>query len=148
VKVVLRDDVASLGRKGDLVEVSDGYARNYLVPQGLALTASDGAVGQAESMRRSRTVRDKKERDGAEATAKRLSGGKVTITARAGDDGRLFGSVTGPNIAEAIEAQLGVEVDRRRLVLDEPLKELGPHDVPIRLHTDVTAVVQVEVVAG
>jgi large subunit ribosomal protein L9 len=148
VKVVLRDDVPSLGRKGDLVDVSDGYARNYLVPQGLALTASNGSVGQAEAMRRSRSVSDKRERDGAEATAKRLSGGKVTITARAGDDGRLFGSVTGSAIAEAVEAQLGVEVDRRRLVLDEPLKELGPHDVAIRLHADVTAVVQVEVVAS
>jgi large subunit ribosomal protein L9 len=148
VRVVLRDDVPSVGRKGEVVDVADGYARNYLVPQGLALAATSGAVDQAESMRRSRQVRDTKEREGAEATAKRLSGGRVSITARAGDDGRLFGSVTSAMIAEAVEAQLGIDVDRRKLGLDEPLKDLGEHEVPIRLHADVTAVIHVDVVTG
>ena len=148
MRIVLRDDVPSVGRKGEVVDVADGYARNYLVPQGLALAATSGAVGQAETMRRSRQVRDTKEREGAEATAKRLSGGRVSITARAGDDGRLFGSVTSAMIAEAVEAQLGIDVDRRKLGLDEPLKDLGEHEIPIRLHSDVTAVIHVDVVTG
>jgi large subunit ribosomal protein L9 len=147
MKIVLRSDVVNLGRKGDLVEVADGYARNYLVPKGLAIQATPGVARQAEAMRRSRTVRDTREREGAQATATQLGSRRVQITARAGESGRLFGSGTTTDVAEAVEAQLGVKLDRRRLHLDEPIKSLGVHEVPVRLHTEVETIVTIEVVA-
>jgi len=146
VKVVLRADVENLGRKGDLLDVSDGYARNFLVPRGLALRASKGAAKQAEAMRRNRAAREERERAAAEELAGRLTG-PVQVKARAGEGGRLFGSVTSADIAEAVLAQHGVELDRRRLELDEPLKELGTAEVPVRLHAEVVATLTVEVVA-
>jgi large subunit ribosomal protein L9 len=145
---VLREDVDNLGRKGDLLEVADGYARNFLVPRGLALKASKGIVKQAESMRRNRETRELRDRGGAEEVAARLAGVKLEIRARAGEGGKLFGSVTGADIADAVLAQAGVELDRRKIELAEPLKELGPAEVAVRLHPDVTATLQVEVVAG
>jgi large subunit ribosomal protein L9 len=148
MRVLLRGDVENLGKKGDLVDVADGYARNYLVPRGLAIRATPGAQKQADAMRRNREMHERKTREAAEALATRLAGGTVEIRARAGEGGRLFGSVTATDIADAVEAQFGVEIDRRRLVLDEPLKELGAVDVPLRLHTDVDAVVKVAVVAA
>ena len=148
MKVVLRDDVENVGRKGDLIEVTDGYARNYLVPRGLALKASAGSQKQADAMVRSRAARDRRERESAEAVAAQFSGRTISIKARAGGEGRLFGSVTASDIAEAVQKQTGAEIDRRRLALDEPLKELGGVDVQIRLHPDVVATVHVEVEAA
>lgn len=147
MKIVLRSDVANLGRKGDMVDVADGYARNYLVPKGLAMQATRGVTRQAEAMQRSRTVRDTKEREGAEALARQLAAKRVQISARAGEGGRLFGSVTSADVAEALEAQTGIAIDRRKLHLDEPIKTLGVHEVPVRLHADVSPVITVEVVA-
>ena len=147
MKVVLREDVANLGNKGDLVEVADGYARNYLVPKGLALKASRGAEKQAESMRRNRDARDRRDREAAEAIASQLSGRSVTVLARAGEGGKLFGSVTAADIAEAVQRDFGVEIDRRKLGLDEPLKELGTTELPLRLHPDVVATLTIEVTA-
>jgi large subunit ribosomal protein L9 len=148
VKVVLREDVDTLGHKGDIVEVADGYARNFLVPRGLAMKASKGVVAQAEAMRRNRAARDAREREGAEEIAGRLSGSRVTVTARAGEGGKLFGSVTSADVAEAIASAAAAEIDRRSVQLDEPLKELGEVEVPVKLHPEVTATVTVEVVAG
>jgi large subunit ribosomal protein L9 len=147
VRVVLRRDVENLGTKGDLVEVADGYARNYLVPKGFAIKATPGAQKQADAMKRNWEAQERKTREAAEALAGRLAGGTIEIKARAGEGGRLFGSVTTTDIADAVQAQLGVEVDRRRLELAEPLKELGVAEVPLRLHTDVVATVKVAVVA-
>jgi large subunit ribosomal protein L9 len=147
VKIVLREDVDNLGRKGDLLEVADGYARNYLVPRGLALKATKGIVKQSESMRRGREVREARDRTEAEELAGRLGSARVEVKARAGEGGRLFGSITSNDIADALTAQTGIEIDRRKLVLDEPLKALGPAEVELRLHPEVTAKVQVEVVA-
>jgi large subunit ribosomal protein L9 len=147
MKIVLRVDVANLGRRGDLVDVADGYARNYLVPRGLAIQATSGAVRQADSMRRARQVRDSSEREGAEAMAGQLGAGRVQITARAGEGGRLFGSVTSSDVAEAVASQTGVQLDRRKVHLHEPIKTLGVHEVPVRLHTDVEATITVEIVA-
>jgi large subunit ribosomal protein L9 len=147
MKVVLRADVENLGNKGDLIDVADGYARNYLVPRGLALRATAGIQRQADAMRRSRDARDRREREAAEGVAARLSGRTVTLPVRAGEGGRLFGSVTAADITHAVSQQLGIEIDRRRLGLDEPLKELGATEVPVRLHPDVVASLQVEVVA-
>lgn len=147
MKIVLREDVENLGKKGDLVDVADGYARNYLVPRGLALRATTGIQKQADAMRRNRDAKDRRAREAAEAVASQLSGRTVTITARAGEAGKLFGSITAADIAEAVQGQLGVEIDRRRIGLDEPLKELGSVELPVRLHPDVTAQVTVEVSA-
>ena len=148
MKVVLREDVENLGRKGDLIEVRDGYARNFLVPRGLALKATKGIVKQSESMRRAREAREERDRGQAEELLARLNSTRVEVRARAGEGGRLFGSITAADVADAISAQLGMEIDRRKLVLDEPLKVLGPAEVELRLHPEVTAKVQVEVIAG
>jgi large subunit ribosomal protein L9 len=148
MRIVLREDVDNLGRKGDLLEVADGYARNYLVPRGLALKASKGIVKQAESMRRSREVREVRDRAAAEEVAAKLSGARVEIKARAGEGGKLFGSVTASDVADAVLAQSGVELDRRKIELDEPLKELGAAELTVRLHSGVDATIHVEVVAG
>jgi large subunit ribosomal protein L9 len=148
VRVVLRDDVENLGQKGDLVDVADGYARNYLVPRGLALKASAGSEKQADAMRRNREARERRERESAQALAAQFEGRTITIKARAGGEGRLFGSVTATDIAEAVQKQTGAEIDRRKLALDEPLKELGGIDVQVRLHHDVVATVHVEVEAA
>jgi large subunit ribosomal protein L9 len=147
VKIVLRADVETLGSKGDLLDVSDGYARNYLVPRGLAMRATKGVVKQAEAMRRNRAARDARDREAAQAVADQLAGRRIEITARAGEGGRLFGSVTSNDIATAVHARVGVEIDRRHLSLPEPLKELGPAEVPLRLHPEVEVALQVEVVA-
>lgn len=148
MRLILRADVGGVGKKGDIVEVSDGYGRNYLLPKGLALRATQGAESQATAMRRSRDVKDARDRAAAEEVAKRLVPAVITIPARAGSEGRLFGSVTANDIAEAVADQTGIDLDRRKLVLDEPIKSVGVHQVPAKLHTDVEFPVTVEVVAG
>jgi large subunit ribosomal protein L9 len=148
MRIVLRDDVENLGHKGDIVEVKDGYARNYLVPRGLAIKATAGIVKQAEAMRRTRQQREARDREAAEALAQRLQAQPITVVAHAGAGGKLFGSVTAIDIAAALQAQLGVEVDRRRIEIDEPLKEVGSAEVRIRLEAGVDATATVEVVAG
>ena len=147
MKVILRDDVRNVGKKGDIVDVAAGYARNYLVPKGLAMNASAGTVTQAASMRRSRDVKDAKERGAAEEIAKRLVPSVITLKAKAGPEGRLFGSVTTADIVSAVSEQTGIELDRRQLHLDEPIKATGTHTVPAKLHADVEFPVTVEVSA-
>jgi large subunit ribosomal protein L9 len=147
MKIVLRDDVANLGQKGDVVDVADGYARNYLVPRGFAIKAENGVVKQAEAMRRNRSARELREREAAETLASRFTGRTLSVPARAGEGGKLFGSITAADIVAALQEQFGVELDRRRLGLDEPLKELGTVELPIRLHTDVVATLTVDVVS-
>ena len=147
MKVVLRDDVEKLGLKGDIVDVADGYARNFLVPRGLAIRAEAGVVRQADAMRRNRSAREQRDREAAQALADRLGGRTLSIAARAGEGGKLFGSITAADIVAAVQEQLGVEIDRRRLGLDEPLKELGVVELPVRLHSDVVATLTIDVVA-
>jgi large subunit ribosomal protein L9 len=146
VKVVLRDDVDNVGRKGDLIEVTDGFARNYLVPRGLAMKATKGVVQQAEAMRRNREARDAREREVAQALADQLTGQRIELRARAGEGGRLFGSVTSADVVDAVRAQTGVELDRRKTQLADPLKELGAVEIPVKLHTDVEVTLTVDVV--
>jgi large subunit ribosomal protein L9 len=148
VKLVLRSDVAQVGKKGDIVDVADGYGRNYLVPKGLAFPASPGVEAQATAMRRSRDVRDATDRAAAQEVATSLVPKVVTITARAGAEGKLFGSVTSHEIIDAVAAQTGVELDRRQVHLDEPIKTLGTHLVPAKLHAEVEFPITVEVVAS
>ena len=147
MKVVLREDVEKLGRKGDLLEVADGYARNYLVPRGLAIVATKGVVQQASSMRRNRQIRDDRDKEAAQELATRLTLSPVQVTARAGEGGKLFGSVTSADIVAAVKSQTRVELDRRKVNLAEPLKELGSAEVSVQLHTEVTVLLAVEVVA-
>lgn len=147
MKVVLRTDVDRLGKRGDILDVADGYARNYLLPRGHAIAASDGVVTQAAAMRRSRDLRDAKDRESAEVVARTLVSKVVTIPARAGTEGKLFGSVTATEITEAVQAQAGVELDRRKLQLDEPIKTVGTHQVIVKLHSDVQFPLSIEVVA-
>ena len=145
MKVVLRADVTELGKKGDVLDVADGYARNFLVPRGLALKASDGAIAQAQAMRRARDVRDASERVAAEEIARQLVPKVITITARAGGEGKLFGSVTAVDVVEAVEAQSGIVLDRRKVHIDEPIREVGTHRVTAKLHSDVEFPITVEV---
>jgi large subunit ribosomal protein L9 len=148
MKVILRADVDTVGKRGDIVDVRDGYARNYLVPKGLAIRATPGAEQQAAAMRRARDVRDAQDRSAAEEIASRLVPKTITVAARAGTEGRLFGSITSTDIVEAVAAQAGIEIDRKRVHLAEPIKTLGTHLVPAKLHTDVEFPITVEVVAG
>jgi large subunit ribosomal protein L9 len=147
MKVVLREDVDHLGHKGDLLEVADGYARNFLVPRGLAMKATKGVVAQANAMRRSRSARDARDQAAAEDVATRLGTATIKVSVRAGEGGKLFGSVTSSDVAEAVRAQTAVEVDRRTIDLPEPIKELGSAEVPVRLHPEVIATLHLEVVA-
>jgi large subunit ribosomal protein L9 len=148
MRVLLRDDVQGVGRRGDIVEVAGGFARNFLLPNGKALKATDAMESQAQSMRRGRDLRDARDRDAASAQAEVLSGRTLTITARSGAEGRLFGSVTAQDLADALTEQTGAVIDRRRIHLEEPIKSVGTHVVPVRLHADVEAEITVEVVAA
>jgi large subunit ribosomal protein L9 len=148
VKVILRADVSGLGKRGDIVEVSKGYARNFLEPRSLAFPASEGATEQAQAMRRARDLKDAKDREGAEEIAKVLVARTIEVAARAGQGGRLFGSVTSSEVAEAVAAQTGIELDRRDLQMEEHIKELGTHHVTAKLHSDVQFPITIEVVAS
>ena len=148
MKLVLRADVNQVGKKGDIVDVSDGYGRNFLLPKGLAFVASNGVEDQAAKMRQSRDQRDASDRAAAQEVATSLVPKIVTITARAGAEGKLFGSVSVAEIADAVAEQTGVTIDRRNLHLDEPIKTTGTHLVPAKLHAEVEFPITVEVVAS
>jgi len=147
VKVILRDDVDGVGKRGDIVEVADGHARNLLLPKGLAMKASPGAEAQAAGMRRSRDTKDAAERSAAQDIATKLVPTRITLTARAGAEGKLFGSITTTDIAEAVAAQTGIELDRRNLHVDEPIKSLGEHAAVARLHAEVEFPITLDIVA-
>lgn len=146
MEVILREDVPNLGTVGDIVKVKPGFARNYLLPRGLAVAADKRSIGVLEHQKR--LVADKRERDrrAAETVAQRFSSLRLTIKARAGEEGKLFGSVTNIDVERAL-AQAGIEVERRRIRLDEPIKAVGEHVVPIHLGVGVTTQVTVVVEA-
>jgi large subunit ribosomal protein L9 len=148
VKVLLRDDVAGVGRRGDIVKVAGGFARNFLLPEGRAILASDGVEGQAEQMRRGRDLREAQDRGAAEAQATILAGAVIAIEARAGAAGRLFGSIGPADVVKAVQAQKGVEIDAKHVVLAEHIKEVGSFDVTVELFPGVATVVTVEVTAA
>lgn len=147
MKLILRADVDGLGRFGDLVEVADGYARNYLVPKGLAMKATAGATAEAQAMRAARAQRLAETRADAEAQAAVLAPTVITIGARSGDGVRLFGSVTSTEVAAAIAESTGIEVDRKHLTVDPAIKTVGTHSVTAHLHPEVDVAIVVEVVA-
>jgi len=145
VKVLLREDIVGVGRRGDIVKVASGFARNYLLPEGRAIVASQGVEGQAERMRHKRDLQEAQDRSAAESQAAALAGAVVPIAARAGGGGRLFGSIGPGDVSEAIKASKGIEVDRRHVVLPEHIKETGTFEVTVELFRDVTVVLTVEV---
>jgi len=146
IEVILREDVESLGKTGELVRVKPGYARNYLLPRGLAFEATEGNKKRIAAETRAKTVRSQAERVEAERVAATLSGVTLALTGKAGEEGKLFGSITTQDIAEALAAQ-GHPVDRRRIELEHPIKTLGHHTVAVRLHPEVHAEVHVSVTA-
>jgi large subunit ribosomal protein L9 len=148
VKVLLRADVPGVGRRGDIVKVAGGFARNFLLPEGRAIVATEGVAGQAEQMRKGRDLREAQDRTAAEAQATLLAGATIPLAARAGGAGRLFGSIGPAEVADAIKAAKGVEVDRKHIVLPEHIKETGSFEVTVELFNDVSTVVTVEVSAA
>jgi large subunit ribosomal protein L9 len=132
MKVLLRSDVDGVGKRGDIIDVAGGFARNYLLPTGRAIVAGGGVEAQAEAMRRSRDLRDAKDRESSETVARRLVGTTITIPARATGE-RLFGSVSAADVLRHVEDQTGAVVDRKFLVLDEPLKTLGEHSIRVEM---------------
>ena len=146
IEVILREDVKSLGRAGELVRVRPGYARNFLLPKGLAYEASEGNKKRIAAETKARTTRLEAGKVEAQAFAARLAAVNVTLTGKAGEEGKLFGSVTAQDVADALAKQQ-IQVDRRRIELEHPIKTLGSHAVVVRLHPEVHAEVRVQVVA-
>jgi large subunit ribosomal protein L9 len=148
MRVLLRDDVVGVGRRGDIVKVAGGFARNFLLPEGRAIVATDGVGGQAEQMRRGRDLREAKDRGAAEAQATILAGAVIPLAARAGGGGRLFGSIGPAEVVSAIRATKGVEIDRKHVLLTDHIKEVGSYDITVELFTGVATVVTLEVTAA
>jgi large subunit ribosomal protein L9 len=148
MRVLLRDDVVGVGRRGDIVKVAGGFARNFLLPEGRAIVATDGVGGQAEQMRRGRDLREAKDRGAAEAQATILAGAVIPLSARAGGGGRLFGSIGPAEVVSAIRATKGVEIDRKHVLLTDHIKEVGSYDITVELFTGVATVVTLEVTAA
>ncbi len=146
MKVILTNDVADLGVKGDVVDVAAGYARNYLVPRSLAVKATDGSLQQAASMRRVREELEQRELAEAEGLGEALVGTRVVIAARAGDEGKLFGSIGAGDISEAIKKFTGVDVDQRMIGVEAPIKEIGLHEVNVQPHPKVVFPVTLDVI--
>jgi large subunit ribosomal protein L9 len=145
-KVVLRADVSGVGKKGDILDLADGFARNYLVPRGQAIVASAGIEAQANAMRRSRDVKDGREREAAEQVARTLVPAVIALKAKtSGSQGKLFGSVTTADIVEAVAAQTGIALDKRDIHLNEHVRTLGTHQAQVKLHADVQFTVTIEV---
>ena len=147
VKLILTEDVPSLGEAGDVVNVKPGFARNFLLPQGKAVPATDAKVKEIEHHKRVIAERVARERKQLEGERERLERVELKIAANAGEEGKLFGSVTSAQVAELLEAR-GFSIDRRKIQLDEPIKELGDHVVAVRLHRDVVARVRIKVSAA
>jgi large subunit ribosomal protein L9 len=145
MKVILRTDVEDVGHKGDVIEVADGYGRNFLIAKGFALKATAGTEKQAELMRRSRELRDAEDRSVAEEMAGRLASNTLRIAAKAGEGGKLFGSVTTADISLAAIEQAGVELDRKIINIPEPIKTLGTHSITAKPHPQVEFAISVEV---
>lgn len=145
MEVILRTHVEKLGDRGEIVKVADGYARNYLLPRKLALLATDGNKRHVERERKIVEARELQEKAQAEAFAARLTAVDITIARRVGDTEQLYGSVTSGDIADLLKSK-GVEVDKRKLILPEPIKAIGDYDVPLKLHREVTIQLKVHVV--
>lgn len=137
MKLILTADVKDLGKRGDVVDVADGYARNYLMPKSFAIKANEGALQQAESIREARIEAERKAKEEAEAIATQLVGSRVVIAAQAGDEGQLYGSVTMADVVEGIKRFTGIELERHHVSVAAPIKAIGLHEIQIKVHPDV-----------
>ncbi|MDH7577353.1 MAG: 50S ribosomal protein L9 [Bacillota bacterium] len=146
MKVILKEDVKNLGKKGDLIEVAEGYGRNYLIPRGLAVPASEGKLKETALIQEGRAKKEARAQKEAEAAAAKLKDLTLTISSRAGEGGKLYGAVTSRDIARELENVLGRAVDKRKIELSEPIKTLGTHPVLLRLHPGVEVKIKVCVV--
>jgi large subunit ribosomal protein L9 len=147
MRIVLQKEVEKLGVPGDVVDVADGYARNYLIPRKLAVRATRGGVKHAESMKQAHEARVEKAVAEARELSGRLTASPLRLGARAGEDGRLFGSITANHVADELQRVTGVDIDKRRINLPDPIRSVGTHEVQVHLHPEVEATVTVEVVA-
>jgi large subunit ribosomal protein L9 len=147
MKVLLRSDIKGIGRRGDIVNVSPGHARNFLLPNDLAIVANAGTIAQAEVMRKSREQQIAADRESARLVAASLSSTVIKIAAKAGNEGRLFGSINAAEIAKAVLDQTGVTIDRKNIQVETPLRQLGEHSVSAEIFSDVVATLKLEIVA-
>ena len=145
MKIILKQDVPNLGDAGEIVDVADGYGNNYLMPRGMAMRVTKGAIADAEAISRTRRKREAKNLAEAEERKSALEQRQVIVAANAGEDGTLYGSIGTSAIAKAVRDQLGIPVDRRRITLERPLKELGEHEVAVRVHRELSATIKVVV---
>jgi large subunit ribosomal protein L9 len=148
MKLIVTQEVDGLGAPGDVVEVKDGYARNYLVPRGLAIRWTKGAAKQIDTIKKAREVRDVRDLSYAQEIKSQIEGLSVTLRAKAGASGRLFGAVSVADIAAAVRSSGGPDIDKRRVIVPEPIKSVGAHQVSVRVHEEVTATVNLDVVAS
>jgi len=146
MKLILLEDVQDLGHRGEVVDVSDGYARNYLVPKAKAVKATAGALAQAEAMKQARIDAERKALEDAQTLATNLTGTRIVVAARSGDEGRLFGSIGDGDVVEAIKKFTGVDVDRKIVSISEPIKEIGLHEISIAPHPEVAFSVTLDVI--
>jgi len=147
MKVLLRSDIKGIGRRGDIVNVSSGHARNFLLPNDLAIVANAGTIAQAEVMRKAREQQIAADRESARLVASSLSTTVIKIEAKAGNEGRLFGSINAAEIAKAVLDQTGVTIDRKNIQVETPLRQLGEHSVSAEIFSDVVATLKLEIVA-
>lgn len=145
IKILLTKDVDTLGKAGEVRRVAQGYARNFLFPRGLAMLPTDGAVRHVEIMKRADNKRNAKATADAQALAEKLGATALSFKAKVGEQGRLYGSITSQDIADQLNEKLGMEIDRRKIELAEPLKQVGEHKVQIQLHGEVKATVNVKI---
>lgn len=148
MKLILTQEVEGLGAPGDIVEVADGFGRNYLVPRGFAMRATKGAEKQIATIRRAREIREVRTLSDAKAIAAEISALTVRLPSRAGEGGRLFGSVTASDVVAAVKAAGGPTIDKRKVILSAPIKSLGTHPVSVRIHPEIDATISLEVVAA
>lgn len=146
MRLILLDDVIDLGKKGEVVDVADGYARNYLLPRKRAMKASEGALAQADALRVARESADKEAREAAERVATQLAGTRVVLAAQAGDEGKLYGSIAATDVVEGIKRFTGIDVERRNIEIRTPIRAIGLHEVWLKLHPDVEFPVTLDVI--
>ncbi|HZK01897.1 MAG TPA: 50S ribosomal protein L9 [Anaerovoracaceae bacterium] len=145
MKVILMEDVKGAGKAGDVVNVSDGYARNYLMPRGMVKEATSANLRELERIKEENAAKRAESIESAQEIAKRIAALKVTVKSKGGEGGRLFGSITNKDISDALKKQHNIEIDRKKLVLEAPIKQVGEHSVDIKLFTDITAQLRVVV---
>ena len=146
MKLILTSDVEDLGKKGEVVDVADGYARNFILPRKKAVKATEGAIRTAEELRRAREEQERQAKEEAERIATQLVGTRVVIAAQAGDEGKLYGSVGVADVVEGIHKFTGVELDRKAVILEKPIRDIGLHDIQIHLHPEVQFPITLDVI--